>query len=109
MTRTFRTIASACFLMAAPAAFAQTATPPATTDQPDTPAVQTPDDKNPKAPVPGKNSFTEDQAKERMTDAGFTDPKNLTLGEDGIWRAEAQQGGQSVKVMLDFQGNVTTE
>ncbi len=34
---------------------------------------------------------------------------NLQLGEDGIWRAEAARDGQPVKVLLDFQGNITTQ
>jgi len=109
MRRSIRTIASLCLVIFAPAAFAQTTPAPTQSGQPDTPAVTSPDEKNPKAPVPGENSFTEDQARERMTEAGFANPKNLQLGEDGIWRAEADQNGKPVKVMLDFQGNVTTE
>ena len=35
----------------------------------ETPAIATPDSNNPDAPVPGKNSFTENQARERIADA----------------------------------------
>ncbi|PZM10487.1 hypothetical protein CPY51_23005, partial [Rhizobium tubonense] len=50
------------------AAAAQTST---STTNPDTPAVATPDTKNPTAPVAGHNSFTEAQAKERIEKAGY--------------------------------------
>ncbi|MDE3814767.1 PepSY domain-containing protein [Sinorhizobium meliloti] len=71
-----------------------------------TPAIATPDTQNPTAPVPGKNSFTEDQARERMQEAGYTDVKELKLDDKGIWRATAMKDGKSVSVTLDFQGNV---
>ncbi|RVG17716.1 PepSY domain-containing protein [Sinorhizobium meliloti] len=83
---------------AAAPAFAQTAG--------NTPAIATPDTQNPTAPVPGKNSFTEDQARERMQEAGYTDVKELKLDDKGIWRATAMKDGKSVSVTLDFQGNV---
>lgn len=72
-----------------------------------TPAIATPGTQNPTAPVPGKNSFTEDQARERMEGAGYTEVKGLKLDDQGIWRATAMKDGKSVSVALDFQGNVT--
>ena len=56
-------------------AFAQTTTAPATDG--DTPAVATPDTKNATAPVEGANSFTEEQAKERLSEAGYADITGL--------------------------------
>jgi hypothetical protein len=85
-------------------AFAQTT--PTTTD-PETPAVATPDTTNPTAPVAGENSFTEDQAKARIEDKGYTDVVDLKLGEDGIWRGKANKSGTAVEVALDYQGNIT--
>lgn len=105
MKRSIRNLAGTAFLLLTPAAFAQS-TP---SEEPQTPAVTTPGEKNPRAPVPGENSFTEDQAKERLTEEGFSNIMNLQLGEDGIWRAEAARDGQPVKVLLDFQGNITTQ
>ena len=58
------------------------------------------------APIPGANSFTEDQAKSRIQDAGFTEVSNLKLDDQGIWRGQASKGGKSVSVALDYQGNV---
>ncbi|HEV7323345.1 MAG TPA: PepSY domain-containing protein [Ensifer sp.] len=86
-------------------AFAQTATPPATTDG-DTPAVATPDTTNLTAPVAGANSFTEAQAKDRLTEAGYTDVTGLKLDDKGVWRATGMKDGKSVAVALDYQGNI---
>ena len=58
------------------------------------------------APMPGANSFTEAQAKDRMEKAGFTQVNNLKKDDQGIWRASAMQSGKQVNVALDFQGNV---
>jgi len=71
-----------------------------------TPAVNTPDTTNPAAPVPGANSFTENQAKSRIEDAGFSDVVGLAKDDQGIWRGEAMKDGKSTAVALDFQGNV---
>jgi hypothetical protein len=58
------------------------------------------------APVPGANSFTEGQARARMSDAGFNDVQDLRLDDQGIWRGRAMRAGQQTGVALDFQGNV---
>ena len=84
------------------AAFAQSETP-ATSQT--TPTVNT--DHNPGAPVAGKNSFTEDQAKSRIEAAGYTDVSGLKLDDQGVWRASAKKDGKESGVSLDFQGNVT--
>lgn len=89
------------------AALAQTSTAPATDG--DTPAIATPDDKNATAPVEGANSFTEDQAKERLVEAGYADVTGLKLDDNGVWRGTATKDGKSVNVALDYQGNIVTE
>ena len=86
-------------------ALAQTATPPATANG-DTPAVATPDATNPTAPVAGANSFTEAQAKDRLTKAGYSDVTGLKLDDKGVWRATASKDGKSVQLALDYQGNI---
>ncbi|MBB5577906.1 MULTISPECIES: PepSY domain-containing protein [Rhizobium] len=95
-------ILAATLLMAATAAFAQSQTP--STSQ-TTPAVNT--QQNPGAPVAGKNSFTEDQAKSRIADAGYTNVSGLKLDDQGVWRGTAMKDGKQANVSLDFQGNVT--
>jgi predicted transcriptional regulator len=89
-------------VMAASAATAQSETP--TTSQ-TTPAVNI--EQNPGAPIAGKNSFTEDQAKSRIEKAGYMDVTGLKLDDQGVWRASAMKDGKQANVSLDFQGNVT--
>lgn len=81
-------------------------TPKPSTDA-QTPAIATPDTTNPAAPVPGENSFTEGQAKDRIEDKGYSEVTALTKGEDGIWTASAMKDGKAFEVKLDFQGNIT--
>nr|WP_316656998.1 PepSY domain-containing protein [uncultured Gellertiella sp.] len=71
-----------------------------------TPAIATPGSTNATAPVPGKNSFTEDQARKRITDAGYSDVTDLKLGDQGFWVATATKGAATVQVTMDYQGNI---
>lgn len=96
------TALSVGIILTATAAFAQSETP--STSQ-TTPAVNT--EHNPGAPVAGKNSFTEAQAKERIEGAGYSDVTGLKLDDQGVWRATAKKDGKDANVSLDFQGNVT--
>jgi putative membrane protein len=82
-----------------------TGTEPAATSS-TTPAATTTDTTNPSAPVPGANSFTEDQAKSRIQDAGYTNVSALTKDDQGIWRGQASKDGKNTPVALDYQGNV---
>src|SRR6188472_2691448 len=83
--------------------------PPANRDA-NTPAVNTPNSPpNPGAPVAGANSFTEGQAKSRIEARGFSNVAGLKKDSDGVWRGTASQGGKSVKVSVDFQGNVVSQ
>jgi hypothetical protein len=95
-------ILSIGMVMTASVVLAQSETP--TTSQ-TTPAVKT--EQNPGAPVAGKNSFTEAQAKARIEEAGYTDVTGLKLDDQGVWRASATKDGKRANVSLDFQGNVT--
>ena len=54
----------------------------------------------------GANSFTEAQARSRITDEGFTRVGELRKDNDGVWRGAAMRDGKSVQVSLDYQGNV---
>ena len=58
------------------------------------------------APLSGANSFTEGQAKDRATAAGFTAVSALTKDENGIWRGTAMKDGKSTNVAIDYKGNV---
>jgi hypothetical protein len=91
-------------LLTATSAMAQSQTPSTTQS---TPAVSTSGDQNPGAPVAGKNSFTEAQAKSRIEGAGYTDVTGLKLDDQGVWRSTSTKDGKQVGVSVDFQGNVT--
>lgn len=59
------------------------------------------------APARGRNSFTQGQAKKRLAKAGYM-VSALTKDANGAWTGTATKDGQSVTVMLDYKGNVTT-
>ena len=97
-------LAGAILALAATSAVAQTT--PATKDA-HTPAVATSSTVNPGAPVAGKNSFTEAQAKSRIEAAGYANVSGLMKDQDGVWRGKASKAGTTATVSVDFQGNVT--
>jgi hypothetical protein len=71
------------------------------------PAVKTDKSSEPAMPVPGKTSFTADQARDRMAKRGYNVTSNPLKGDNGIWYAEGQKdGGAKVMVMMDYQGNI---
>jgi hypothetical protein len=61
------------------------------------------------APVPGANSFTQGEAKSRIEARGFSSVADLKKDDQGIWWGSAMKDNKTVKVALDFQGNVFTE
>ena len=63
----------------------------------------------PGAPIKGANSFTQGQAKDRIVAAGFTSVSSLAKDGDGVWRGSAMKDGKSVKVAVDFKGNVVSQ
>jgi opacity protein-like surface antigen len=102
-----KSIVIAVFLaFAATGALAQTGTqnPPAEKG-PQNSAINS-SDKQVNAPVQGRNSFTEGEAKSRIEKAGFSNISNLKKDDSGVWRGTAMKDGKSVDVGLDYQGNV---
>lgn len=95
--------ATAVLAASAFSAYGQTSTP--STD-PETPAVATPETTNPTAPVEGANSFTEEQARARLEESGYTAVTGLKLDDKGVWQASATKDGKPVNVALDYQGNI---
>ncbi len=61
------------------------------------------------APLKGANSFTEGQARDRILATGLTSVSSLAKDGDGIWRGSAMKDGESVKVAVDFKGNVVSQ
>jgi len=92
-------------LLAATTASAQN--PPAQSG-PNNSAVNSPGQNNSNAPVAGRNSFTEGQAKSKIADAGYTRVTELKKDDNGVWRGKASKGGTATAVSVDFQGNVNT-
>ena len=105
---TFRISMIAAGFLLSTSAFGQTATAPSKDDA-TTPAIATPGSNTSAAPVAGANSFTEAQARERLSKAGYSDVSALAKDDKGIWRGMANKAGVSAKVALDFQGNVSAE
>ena len=61
---------------------------------------------DPGAPLKGANSFTENQAKDRIIAAGYSNVSGLTKDADGVWRGTASDGAKAINVAVDFKGNV---
>jgi hypothetical protein len=98
-------IISAALIAAATSALAQN--PPAQSG-PNNNAVNNSGQNISNAPVAGRNSFTEGQAKSKIEGAGFTNVSELKKDDNGVWRGKANKGGSSTNVSVDFQGNVNT-
>ena len=92
-------------LLAATTASAQNA--PAQSG-PNNNAINSPGQNNSNAPVTGRNSFTEGQAKSKIEDAGYANVTELKKDDNGVWRGKASKGGSATAVSVDFQGNVNT-
>ena len=99
-------VAAAIFTVIAGSAMAQSQTPPAQ-NGPQNGAINS-KDQQVNAPVKGRNSFTEGEAKSRIEKAGFANVSGLKKDDSGVWRGTAVKDGQSVDVSLDYQGNVVT-
>ncbi|MBR0875327.1 PepSY domain-containing protein [Bradyrhizobium tropiciagri] len=102
MLRVFAFVALAASLSTASVS-AQT--PPAQSG-PNNNAVNSSSENNSNAPVAGRNSFTEGQAKSRIEAAGYSDVSDLKKDDSGVWRGKAKKGDKQIEVSLDFQGNV---
>jgi hypothetical protein len=94
-------------VFAATGALAQSQNPPAN-NAPQNSAINNSDSSNRQvtAPVAGRNSFTEGEAKSRIEKMGFADVSNLKKDDNGVWRGRATKDGKTVDVSLDYQGNV---
>ena len=95
------------FVLAVAATAAMAQTPPAQSG-PQNSAVNTSNSSNRQvdAPVKGRNSFTQGEAKSRIEKLGFSDVTGLTKDDNGVWRGQAMKDGRQIEVSLDYQGNV---
>ena len=97
-------VATCALLSAAAAQTTPSASPPM-----DSPPIATAPSNDPNAPLAGANSFTENQAKERIEKAGLTQVSDLKKDDQGIWRGSAMLGGKQTNVALDYRGNVVAK
>lgn len=58
---------------------------------------------------PGANSFSEGQARDRLTSQGYSDVSQLTNDSQGIWRGTAMSGTKRVRVSVDYKGNISAQ
>ena len=100
---TVRVLMACGAMLLASGAVAQTATHTGTHN----PAVKTADSAHVAAPASGANSFSEDQARGRLTKAGYRSISRLAKDKDGVWRGTASRGAKKVHVGLDYKGNVS--
>ncbi len=104
MSAALAAVAAIAFVGVAAAQTTPPASPPA-----ESPPVATAPSNDPNAPLPGANSFTENQAKERIEKAGLTQVTDLKKDDQGIWRGRAMLGGKQTAVALDYRGNVVAK
>jgi hypothetical protein len=104
-----RIIPFMAFAVFATGAWAQSAPPVASERAPANPALKDPDVQKASVAAEGANSFTEGQAQERIEKAGFSEVSALTKDDAGLWKGTAKRNGKSVKVALDYKGNVTAK
>jgi hypothetical protein len=100
-------IVAAVLAVVATGAVAQSQNPPAN-NAPQNSAINSSDSSNRQAtaPVAGRNSFTEREAKSRIEKMGFSNVSNLKKDDNGVWRGRATKDGKTVDVSLDYQGNL---
>jgi hypothetical protein len=97
------------FLVAgASPSFAQSDSTQRTTLTPPPVSTSNSESKTTAAPVPGKNSFTQAEARKRLESFGYTHVATLHKDAQSIWRGTATKGGKQVPVSLDYQGNIVT-
>jgi hypothetical protein len=98
---------AAVLAFVASGAIAQTQNPPAK-DGPQNSAINSSNSSNRQvtAPVSGRNSFTEGEAKSRIEKMGFSNVTNLKKDDNGVWRGRALRDGKTVDISVDYQGNV---
>lgn len=54
----------------------------------------------------GANSFTEEQARGHVENAGYENVSSMTMTENGVWQGTATRGGETRNVSVDYRGAV---
>ena len=114
-------LAASCLATGVALAQTDTTAAPATNGAANQPAAATAPDANAAAQLQAgppqvaataletRDSFTEDQARKRLEDAGLAEVGGLAKDDQGVWRGKAMRDGKPVSVGLDYKGNVAVE
>ena len=57
----------------------------------------------------GANSFTEDEARKHLENAGYAGVSALVKDESGVWHGTGMKDGAKMSVTVDFKGNIVTK
>jgi len=71
--------------------------------------LKSPDQMSPGPLAQGQNSFTRDEARSRIEQAGYTRVAGLIQDAQGLWHARAMRDGRPVNVALDYKGDVAPQ
>jgi len=71
--------------------------------------LKSPDQMGPGPLAQGQNSFTRDEARSRIEQAGYTRVAGLIQDAQGLWHARAMRDGRPVNVALDYKGDVAPQ
>jgi hypothetical protein len=71
--------------------------------------LKSPDQMGPGPLAQGQNSFTRDQARSRIEQAGYSRVAGLIQDAQGLWHARATRDGRPVNVALDYKGDVAPQ
>jgi putative membrane protein len=107
MYRAFLGTAAAALLSTAAAAQGQA--PQANHEASSNRAINHGHSRHSKIAASGANSFTEGQARGRITKAGYSRVSHLEKDQSGLWQGTAHKGRRTVRVALDYKGNVVTK
>lgn len=83
--------------------------PHADKDAPGNPALKHRDVSKTTDPARGANSFTEAQARSRIAKAGYAHISELKKDDDGLWQGMAMKDGKSMRIALDYKGDVSAK
>jgi hypothetical protein len=71
--------------------------------------LKSPDQVDPGPLAQGQNSFTRDEARSRIEQAGYSRVAGLIQDAQGLWHARAMRDGRPVNVALDYKGDVAPQ
>jgi hypothetical protein len=72
-------------------------------------ALRSPSQVGPGPLAQGQNSYTRDEARSRIEQAGYTRVAGLIQDAQGLWHARAMRDGRPVNVALDYKGDVAPQ